>query len=163
MSAHEILAPVLAAVGGVSAAGVTGWFLVRREREARQPADHASAVDGFDKLTARLDGEVSRLSRELTLVRREREARVPADHASAVDGFDRLTARLDGEVARLSRELASVRQQLAAASEEVAECERARHELEARVAALELQLVRNGVLERRHHDHGPEGPERRQP
>ena len=123
MSAHEVLAPVLAAVGGVSAAGVTGWFLVRREREARQPAEHASAVDGFD----------------------------------------RLTARLDGEVARLSRELASVRQQLAAASEEVAECERARHELEARVAALELQLVRNGVLERRHHDRGPEGPERRQP
>jgi hypothetical protein len=94
-------------------------------------------------------------------VRREREARTPAEHTSAVDGFDKLTSRLDDEVARLARELAFVRQQLAAAMQEVDECERARRSLEARVAALEVQLVHAGVLERRRHDRGPDGPERR--
>jgi hypothetical protein len=95
-------------------------------------------------------------------VRREREARIPAEHHNAVEGYDKLTGRLDGEIARLGRELSSVRQSLAAALAEVDECERSRHDLEQRVATLELQLVHHGLLERRKRDDGPPDHERRQ-
>jgi hypothetical protein len=98
-------------------------------------------------------------------VRREHEARSGADHASAIDGYDKLTSRLDAEIARLGRELVGVREQLAVALAEVEECERNRRATDARVAALEGQLAKLGVLDRRRSDRGrPDGgPDRRNP
>ena len=118
--------------------------------------------DAVGAVVGGLSGVVGAAVTGWLLVRREREVQRPVAERTAVDGFDTLVGRLEHDIARLTAELAAARADLARVVAEVEACEQARRATEARVAALEGQLARAGLLDRRSRDDGPPGPERRQ-
>ena len=69
----DAVGAVVGGLSGVVGAAVTGWLLVRREREVQRPAEHRTAVDGFDALTGRLEAEVAHVRAELAAARAEVE------------------------------------------------------------------------------------------
>lgn len=100
----DAIGAVVGGLSGVIGAAVTGWLLVRREREAQRPAEHHSAVDGYDALTGRLEAEVAHVRAELAAVRAELAAA-----RAEVEECERSRLELTHRVEILAAEVADLR------------------------------------------------------